>query len=217
MGSNDAANTGVTNGGGAKGSDAIGVVGGEDGVDRFVVDGGSNRHGEERVDKLRNCSMFNRGAPAGGDGFDHFLNTFINDPVVNNVGQAAGLDAAPSHGFLRNAFSTFSAKVPGDVRDIADAGDRGDLHGDFVSSMLDGEQNGGHDEGARFGYLFPGSVVVGVDAVDLPEGCAATRRVSRKPEVPGPTQHAPRAQRTHAMPKAAAKKGAAVIHKVCGL
>ena len=173
LGSNDAANTGVTNGGGAKGSDAIGVVGGEDGVDRFVVDGGSNRHGEERVDKLRNCSMFNRGAPAGGDGFDHFLNTFINDPVVNNVGQAAGLDAAPSHGFLRNAFSTFSAKVPGDVRDIADAGDRGDLHGDFVSSMLDGEQNGGHDEGARFGYLFPGSVVVGVDAVDLPEGCAA--------------------------------------------
>ena len=137
----------------------------------LVVDGGSNRYGEERAHKLRNCSMFNRGVQ--GDGFDHFLNTFINDPVSVNAGQMAGFDAAPpTHGFLRNAFSTFSAKVPGDVRDIADAGDRGDLHGEFVSSMLDGQMPD-QGEGARFGYLFPGSVIVGVDAVDLPEGCAA--------------------------------------------
>ena len=63
------------------------------------------------------------------------------------------------------------------MRDVADAGGRGDLHGDFVSSMLDGagaeQTGGGRDEGARFGYLFPGSVIVGMDAIDLPEGCAA--------------------------------------------
>lgn len=183
LGSNDAANTGITNGGEAKAGVVVanGDVGDqafapfvEDVVDRFVVDGGSNRYGEERAHKLRNCSMFNRGAPVGGDGFDHFLNTFINDPVGVNAGQmGVGFDAAPpTHGFLRNAFSTFSAKVPGDVRDIADAGDRGDLHGEFVSSMLDGQMPD-QGEGARFGYLFPGSVIVGVDAVDLPEGCAA--------------------------------------------
>ena len=141
LGSNDAANTGITNGGEAKAGVVVanGGVGDqafapfvEDVVDRFVVDGGSNRYGEERAHKLRNCSMFNRST--GGDGFDHFLNTFINDPVGVNVGMNAGFDAAPPHGFLRNAFSTFSAKVPGHVRDVADAGGRGDLHGDFVSS-----------------------------------------------------------------------------------
>ena len=185
LGSNDAANTGMANdkGDGANvgnfaagvGAEAFAPSFVEDVVDRFVVDGGSNRYGEERAHKLRNCSMFTHNA--GGDGFDHFLNTFINDPVGVNVGMNAGFDAAPSHGFLRNAFSTVSAKVPGHVRDVADAGGRGDLHGDFVSSMLDGagaeQTGGGRDEGARFGYLFPGSVIVGMDAIDLPEGCAA--------------------------------------------
>ena len=133
--------------------------------------------------KLRQCSMFNHVQPmsnmfnrgAAPDGFDHFLDTFIDEPSVPGGSQYGADPRAPSQDFLRNAFSTFSAKVPGDVLDIADAtGDGGDLRDDFVSSMLDGADGvDRHGDGARFGYLFPGSVIVGVDAVDLPEGCAA--------------------------------------------
>ena len=62
LGSNDAVNTGVTNSGGAKGSDAIGV-GGEDAWTASWWTAGATGTARERVDKLRNCSMFNRGAP----------------------------------------------------------------------------------------------------------------------------------------------------------
>ena len=188
LGSNDAANTGAANTYDPNSGALFAPHPTHPDVeDRFVVDGIAGRLGEERVTKLRQCSMFNHVQPmsnmfnrgAAPDGFDHFLDTFIDDPGASEYGAglaaSGGARAAPSQDFLRNAFSTFSAKVPGDVRDIADAtGDGGDLCDDFVSSMLDGADGvDRHGDGARFGYLFPGSVIVGVDAVDLPEGCAA--------------------------------------------
>ena len=177
LGSNDAANTGITNGGEAKAGVVVanGGVGDqafapfvEDVVDRFVVDGGSNGTAKS-AHMLRNCSMFNRSTVG------HVSTTFSTRSSTTQSGSTPVRGGwfrrrAPHARIPSQRLLHPSAKVPATARH-SDAWDR-HLHGEFVSSMLDGQMPD-QGEGARFGYLVPGSVIVGVDAVDLPEGCAA--------------------------------------------